>query len=87
MELCRYGVVPGGLLPLHVTVLPDAELLHLAEEGVGGDGRVRPVLLPEDELDPLSGRSCCRKKGAVGTQKMDFSLGLIWGSGPGFPVY
>ncbi len=62
MEPCRDGVVPGGLLPLHVAVLPDAELLHLAEEGVGGDGGVRPVLLPQDELYPLSGRSCCTKQ-------------------------
>jgi hypothetical protein len=54
--------IPGGLLPLHVAVLPDAELLHLAEEGVGGDGGVRPVLLPQDELDPLSGRSSCTKQ-------------------------
>jgi hypothetical protein len=74
-----YVFLPGGLLPLHVAVLPYAELLHLAEEGVGGDGGVRPVLLPQDELHPLSRRGCCTKKGAVGYQKMvffRFPLGL-----------
>ncbi len=77
MEPCRDGVVPGGLLPLHVAVLPYAELLHLAEEGVGGDGGVRPVLLPQDELDPLGGRSGCTKKALLDLKKLLFS-GSHW---------
>ena len=46
---------PRSLLPFHVAVLADDELLHLGEHGVGLVLHVL-ALLAQDELDPLCRR-------------------------------
>ena len=43
---------PSCLLPLHVAVLPDVELLHLREDGMALMLDVL-ALVAQDELDPL----------------------------------
>ena len=49
----------GGLLPLHLSVLVEAELLHLGEERVRLVARVAVLVLAQDELHALRRRRHC----------------------------
>ena len=53
----------GGLLPLHLAVLVQAELLHLGEERVRLMAGVAVLVLPQDELHALRRRGHCAEEG------------------------